>query len=232
VAAFGHRHGRSKRTSAAERTHERSHLTLKKKPASRQWNFLQQQTRFDNSGGLHQRASSTILDMKVPGPRLLAPTLPGLPDDRLSVQRPNALWSPAPLRSHLSGQEKKSNFSTVFAGQAVGIREVHDDIWLVSFMDYDLGYFDLETRVLEPLEKSVRPKSVTYVAGTMFYYVSGPELVQIGEPMDSNPRPPRSHRGPLQLRTAHRNQSYHRTCHRRVSAPLKPCNLLPLYKST
>ena len=22
--------------------------------------------------------------------------------------------------------------------------------WLVSFMDYDLGYFDLETRVLEP----------------------------------------------------------------------------------
>jgi hypothetical protein len=29
---------------------------------------------------------------------------------------------------------------------------VQDDIWLVSFMDYDLGYFDLETRVLEPLE--------------------------------------------------------------------------------
>jgi hypothetical protein len=29
---------------------------------------------------------------------------------------------------------------------------VHDDIWLVSFIDYDLGYFDLETRVLEPLE--------------------------------------------------------------------------------
>jgi putative transposase len=37
-------------------------------------------------------------------------------------------------------------------GQAVGIKEVHDHIWLVSFMDYDLGYFDLETRVLEPLE--------------------------------------------------------------------------------
>jgi hypothetical protein len=41
------------------------------------------------------------------------------------------------------------NFSTVFAGQAVGIKEVHDDIWR---MDYDLGYFDLETRVLEPLD--------------------------------------------------------------------------------
>ena len=49
---------------------------------------------------------------------------------------------------------KKINFSTAFAGHAVAIKEVHDDIWLVSFMDYDLGYFDLETRVLEPLEKS------------------------------------------------------------------------------
>jgi hypothetical protein len=27
---------------------------------------------------------------------------------------------------------KKINFSTVFAGQAVGIKEVQDDIWLVS----------------------------------------------------------------------------------------------------
>jgi putative transposase len=54
--------------------------------------------------------------------------------------------------------KKKINFSTVFAGQAIGIREVHDDIWLVSFMDYDLGYFDLETRVLEPLENPFGPK--------------------------------------------------------------------------
>jgi hypothetical protein len=28
--------------------------------------------------------------------------------------------------------------------QAVSIREVHDDIWLVSFVNYDLEYFDLE----------------------------------------------------------------------------------------
>jgi putative transposase len=53
---------------------------------------------------------------------------------------------------------KKINFSTVFAFQAVGIKEVHDGIWLVSFMDYDLGYFDLETRVLEPLENPFGPK--------------------------------------------------------------------------
>jgi putative transposase len=53
---------------------------------------------------------------------------------------------------------KKINFSQVFAGQAVGIKEVQDDIWLVTFMDYDLGYFGLETRVLEPLENRFGPK--------------------------------------------------------------------------
>jgi hypothetical protein len=30
---------------------------------------------------------------------------------------------------------KKINLSTVFAGQAVGIKEVEEGIWLVSFMD-------------------------------------------------------------------------------------------------
>jgi hypothetical protein len=30
----------------------------------------------------------------------------------------------------------------------IGIKEVHHDTWLVSLIAYDLGYFDLETRVL------------------------------------------------------------------------------------
>ena len=53
---------------------------------------------------------------------------------------------------------KKINFSTVFAGKAFGIKEIHDEIWLVCFMDYDQGYFDRETRVLEPLENPFDPK--------------------------------------------------------------------------
>jgi hypothetical protein len=64
-------------------------------------------------------------------------------------------WSPV---AGVSVWAKKINFSAVFAGQAVGIKEVQDDIWLVSFMDYDLGYFDLDTRVLEPLENPFGPK--------------------------------------------------------------------------
>ena len=53
---------------------------------------------------------------------------------------------------------KKINFSQAFAGQAVGRRKFTTHIWLVSFMDYDLGYFDLENRVLEPLENPFGPK--------------------------------------------------------------------------
>ena len=46
---------------------------------------------------------------------------------------------------------RKINVSVVFAGQNVGVRQVSDRIWLVSFMDYDLGYFDDETCRLEPI---------------------------------------------------------------------------------
>ena len=34
----------------------------------------------------------------------------------------------------------------------LGIKEVDDGIWLVSFMHYDLGYIDLEQRTLQPLD--------------------------------------------------------------------------------
>jgi hypothetical protein len=38
--------------------------------------------------------------------------------------------------------ERKGRFSQVFAGQKVGIKEVPEKIWLVTFMQYDLGFFD------------------------------------------------------------------------------------------
>jgi hypothetical protein len=78
---------------------------------------------------------------------------------------------------------KKINFSRVFAGQAVSIKEMHDDIWLVSFMDYDLGYFDLETRVLEPLENPFGPKVLPVSQVRCVTHVSGPDLVSLVEPM-------------------------------------------------
>jgi hypothetical protein len=54
-------------------------------------------------------------------------------------------------------RRKKINLSTVFAGQIVGIKEVDDAVWLVSFMHYDLGYIDLEQRTLQPLDNPFGP---------------------------------------------------------------------------
>ncbi|CDM55924.1 Hypotetical predicted protein [Rhizobium favelukesii] len=34
----------------------------------------------------------------------------------------------------------------------LGITEVDDGIWLVSFMHYDLGYIDLEQRTLQTID--------------------------------------------------------------------------------
>ena len=58
---------------------------------------------------------------------------------------------------------RKINLSTVFAGQNVGIKEVSDKIWLVSIMDYDLGFFDHQTGRLgtadNPFAAKVLPMS-------------------------------------------------------------------------
>lgn len=66
---------------------------------------------------------------------------------------------------------KRVNLSHVFAGQRVGIKEVDEGIWIVSFMHYDLGFIDLEQKTLQPVDNpfgsrvspmcSVRP--VTHV---------------------------------------------------------------------
>ncbi|MCK8515196.1 transposase [Methylonatrum kenyense] len=53
---------------------------------------------------------------------------------------------------------RKISLSTVFAGQHVGIREVADRIWLVSFMQYDLGFFDEDADRVEPAENPFGPK--------------------------------------------------------------------------
>ena len=55
-------------------------------------------------------------------------------------------------------KRRKINLSTVFAGQKVGVKQVSDRIWLVSFMQYDLGYFDHETCRLEPIENPFSPR--------------------------------------------------------------------------
>ncbi len=54
-------------------------------------------------------------------------------------------------------QRRKINVSQVFAGQKVGVKQVQEHIWLVTFMHSDLGYFDDETCRLEPIENPFGP---------------------------------------------------------------------------
>ena len=143
------------------------HLTLKKettKPAAA--DFLQQQARFDDFIEIfNNERPQEALDMKCSAVVYQPSTRPykGLPaidypfHDKITV---------VTNCGRICLGHKKIDFSTVFAGQAVGIKEVHDDIWLVSFMNYDLGHFDLETRVLEPLDNPFGSRLSPNIAGT------------------------------------------------------------------
>ena len=56
--------------------------------------------------------------------------------------------------------KRKINRSPVFAGQIVGFREVDDQSWLVSFLDYDLGFFEHEEGRVEPAPNPFAPGKV------------------------------------------------------------------------
>ena len=140
--------------------HERMHLTLKKeatKPPS--FNFLQQQSRFDDFiEGYNNERPHQALGGKYPG-EVYTPSA-------REYHYPEALGYPFHDRTIQITQcgricigKRKIHLSTVFAGQYIGVSEVADGIWLVSFMDYDLGFFDRTNNRVEPVgENPFAPK--------------------------------------------------------------------------
>jgi transposase InsO family protein len=140
--------------------HERMHLTLKKE-ATRPpgMNSLQQQERFDvfvqefNDERPHE-----ALDMKPPAIVYRPSPRPyrGLPNVTYPFHDRDILVTAC---GRICMHRKKINISTALAGQRLGIREVDDGIWLVSFMHYDLGYIDLEQRTLQPIDNPFGTRS-------------------------------------------------------------------------
>jgi hypothetical protein len=53
---------------------------------------------------------------------------------------------------------ERINVSTVLAGQRLGVKEVDEGIWLVSFMSYDLSFVDPEQKTLQPLDNPFGPR--------------------------------------------------------------------------
>jgi transposase InsO family protein len=139
--------------------HERMHLTLKKE-ATRPpgFNTLQQQERFDafvqefNAERPHE-----ALRMKCPAELYLASPrcYDGLPELTYPFHDRDVLVTAC---GRLFFHRKRVNISTVLAGQRLGIKEVDEGIWLLSFMSYDLGYFDLEQKTLQPLDNPFGPR--------------------------------------------------------------------------
>ncbi len=139
--------------------HERMHLTLKQeatKPAAA--NVLQQQARFDAFvDQYNQERPHQALDMKVPADVYArsAHVYRGLED--LTYPFHDATFTVTHC-GRICFKGRKVNLSHVFAGQNVGVTQVGERIWLVTFMHYDLGYFDDETCRLEPIENPFGPK--------------------------------------------------------------------------
>src|SRR5437016_13704730 len=139
--------------------HERMPLTLKTettRPAG--MHSLQQQSKFDDFlEEFNNECPHEALDMKCPA-EVYTPALRryrGLPELAYPFHDQTIHVTNC---GRICLHRKKINLSTVFAGQAVGIKEVEEGIWLVSFMDYDLGYIDLEEKTLQPLNNPFGPK--------------------------------------------------------------------------
>lgn len=132
--------------------HERMHLTLKKsttRPPGN--NLLEQQEKLDHFIEEFNRER---------------------PHQGIGMKYPAELYKPSP-RPYLGTPELfypfhdktiqvtqcgricrgtvKVNLSSAFAGQEVGIKEVEEGIWVVSFLNYDLGYFDEAGKRVEPV---------------------------------------------------------------------------------
>ena len=139
--------------------HERMHLTLKKE-ATRPpgMNSLQQQARFDAfTAEFNAERPHEALAMKCPA-EVYRPSLrpyDGLPEITYPLHDRDILVTAC---GRICLHRKKVNVSTVLAGQRLGLKEVDEGIWLVSFMRYDLGFIDLEQRTLQPLDNPFGPR--------------------------------------------------------------------------
>jgi hypothetical protein len=135
------------------------HRTLKieaTRPAGS--NFLQQQGKFDAFvREFNYERPHEALDMKCPADVYTPSTRPyhGIGELSYPFHDRTVLVT---YCGRICIFKKKINLSTSLAGQAVRIKEVDNGIWLVTFMDYDLGYIDLEEKTLQPLNNPFGPK--------------------------------------------------------------------------
>lgn len=133
--------------------HERMHLTLKKETTRPPgMNSLQQQARFDEFiSEFNTERPHEALAMACPASAYQPSTRPylGLPEIDYPFHDRDLIVTAC---GRICMHRKKINISTVMAGQRLGLKEVDEGIWLVTFMTYDLGYIDLEQKTLQTID--------------------------------------------------------------------------------
>ncbi len=150
--------------------HERMHLTLKKETTRPPgMNSLQQQVRFDHFvQEFNTERPHEALEMKRPADLYTSSSNPyfGLPDLDYPLHHREYLVTAC---GRICMHRKKINISTVLAGQKLGLKEVDDGIWLVSF--YALRYRLHRPGAENPAthRQPVRLEVVTHVLGTGCY---------------------------------------------------------------
>lgn len=140
--------------------HERMHKTLKAettKPSGR--NHLQQQEKFDEFMMIYNtERPHEALNMKTPSDAYTKSNR--LYDPKLMLEYPE---HDKTYRVAVNGKfEPKRgyqvNLGKAFAGEIVGVREVDDGLWQVSFADYDIAFYDFYDKKIERLPVLTAPQ--------------------------------------------------------------------------
>jgi len=133
--------------------HERMHLTLKQETTRPpRENLIAQQEEFDKfikiynferpHAGIENKYPSEIYKSSEKGFVKPEPLFYPMHDKTITVSQ----------CGRICDKGLKVSLSRAFAGVNVGIKEMEDGIWVVSFLDYDLGYFDYTGKRVEPIE--------------------------------------------------------------------------------
>lgn len=133
--------------------HERMHLTLKQsttRPAAP--NMLAQQERFDYfRSEFNCERPHEALNLQTPA-SLYSPSARPFPD---VIPNPEYPLHDLTLRVYANGyihfkNKKLFYLSKALEGEVIGLREEDQGIWRVSFLHFDLGFFDINTGVFSP----------------------------------------------------------------------------------
>jgi hypothetical protein len=131
--------------------HERMHRTLKQATANpAAMTFLHQQEKFDSFKEEYNfERPHQALDMKTPAEVYRPSNKEYTGIGRIEYPLHDKTITVTNC-GRICHKGLKISFSSVFQGLDVGVREVDDQIWQVSFMKYDLGYFDEKSKRFEP----------------------------------------------------------------------------------